>query len=329
MRISAFLSNSMIVLICCVVSTHLWAQKNHQLSFKSKKSRQLIKLERQLRQLPKTKEKWEKQKALIKKAIKTQGIHPDSIKLADCFTWPNPLFKCVFLDRGPQDVAFARFLLTRGANATALRRSGDSESPLIFFAKTTQMAKVLIQHGAEGNVHSWGTELLSSVWSAEKAPALIPLYVANGAKVNQLDSKGTLPMNNLVVFFNPSCVEKAECFMQAGALLDIKSRKDRAYYDKAYTVPQSLKEELESFADAKKANEDLLRMRAVIITEQNARNKALCRRIIPWLLPELRDLVASFGAPERSYEELEDEDLTFIPNKSPELYRRAAITIDS
>jgi hypothetical protein len=83
--------------------------------------------------------------------------------------------------------------------ASALERNDDSSKPVIYDARTAQLAKLLIDHGAlKENWPSYGTTLLHQAMWLDYEPALISLYKECGIDPLARNSIGWTPLIELV-----------------------------------------------------------------------------------------------------------------------------------
>jgi len=302
------------------------AKKKHRFkAFKTKVLR-AAEVNRQLKKL-KIDDQGEARKKIIEHAITVRGVHPDKIKAGCGFVPDTLLAECVEFDTEKSDREYAAFLIKHGANVRVLHKFGNDRRPLIYFAKTVEMAQLLAHHGAHQDIRTWGPELLGDMGKKEKDSALIPFFVSWGAKINRRARDGSVPLMSLV---GESMLEvqRAQAFMEHGVLLDTKSAAEDT--QNGYTVPQYLKEELAAQNEKSKECvtgccvrhiQHLQSLRQMFIFEQNKRNINACKQILAFVIPvpDVCALVGIYGVPYVSYEEL--EAVSVIPPESPRFQR--------
>lgn len=94
------------------------------------------------------------------------------------------------------DLPLTRLLLTHNYPCT---RSTFLGEPIIFYARTVAIARLLIQYGAKTDARcSWNRTLLHKVTDSCFEPALISLYRYHGASPMETDKDGETPLSLLL-----------------------------------------------------------------------------------------------------------------------------------
>jgi len=142
----------------CIENTALCAPKKNR--FKPFKTKQLraIEVNQELAKLEGL-ENWPRRKRIIRDAIERRRVNPDLLRSGDGLKPNTPLVECVVLHKTDQDLAYAEFLLKRGSDPSiAIKQRLDFgvKDPLLRYAKTAEMAELLIQYGAHKDAQVLG-----------------------------------------------------------------------------------------------------------------------------------------------------------------------------
>lgn len=171
---------------------------------------------------------WSDKKALIHELITKHRIHPNSITYYASGSEKRPLHEAAFLN----DLEFVKFLLESGADINMWSYDpGVHEGPVLFCARSTQMAQLLLHNKASVNARGGrGYESMpllccSSVQFGDASPELIALYGQHGVDASAVAGDGASPLHGLIFSTTQKKrLEIAQKLIEIGVSLDAQKR---------------------------------------------------------------------------------------------------------
>lgn len=147
---------------------------------------------------------------------KWPDVHPDAIRYQTRSSGDDrPLYEAVV----HQDQDMVQFLVDRRASAKCQPNRRKYQLPILFHAKSVELAQLLLKHNADVNAHDrdGDTVLRACAASDEKPKELIVLYGRHGADTMRLNDSGETPLHYLSA---EKDIEKMKAFIAIGVPLE-------------------------------------------------------------------------------------------------------------